>query len=401
MRIFNKLPLMNIVRKPKRSAAIIILVAVLAFVIFGGIMLTQSLKNGFASLGERLGAQIMVVPEEAAEEAGLEDIVLQGNTGYFYMPDTKLAEVASIDGVGQTTSQLFLASLAASCCSAKVQLIGFEPETDFAVQAWIRDTYDGTLEPMEIVVGNDVISDEGERLSFYSDECTIVAKLAKTGTNYDRCVFASMDTIETLTASSLGKQLNNFKDIDPAHVLSCILVNVADGQDIDSVVEKINNNVEGVTAIRTRNMISDIAAGFSGLSGVLNVVMAAALIIAIVLLAIAFTMNLNGRRKEYAVLRVMGASGKSIMKSVWSEVLLMCLLGGVIGSLIAFLITTLFLNTIRTGLELPMLMPQASFVIMLFVFTAAAVIITGILASAAGVIRVSRTEPSLLLREER
>ena len=401
MRIFNKLPLMNIVRKPKRSAAIIILVAVLAFVIFGGIMLTQSLKNGFASLGERLGAQIMVVPEEAAEDAGLEDIVLQGNTGYFYMPDTKLAEVASIDGVGQTTSQLFLASLAASCCSAKVQLIGFEPETDFAVQAWIRDTYDGTLEPMEIVVGNDVISDEGERLSFYSDECTIVAKLAKTGTNYDRCVFASMDTIETLTASSLGKQLNNFKDIDPAHVLSCILVNVADGQDIDSVVEKINNNVEGVTAIRTRNMISDIAAGFSGLSGVLNVVMAAALIIAIVLLAIAFTMNLNGRRKEYAVLRVMGASGKSIMKSVWSEVLLMCLLGGVIGSLIAFLITTLFLNTIRTGLELPMLMPQASFVIMLFVFTAAAVIITGILASAAGVIRVSRTEPSLLLREER
>ena len=401
MRIFNKLPLMNIVRKPKRSAAIIILVAVLAIVIFGGIMLTQSLKNGFASLGERLGAQIMVVPEEAAEEAGLEDIVLQGNTGYFYMPDTKLAEVASIDGVGQTTSQLFLASLAASCCSAKVQLIGFEPETDFAVQAWIRDTYDGTLEPMEIVVGNDVISDEGERLSFYSDECTIVAKLAKTGTNYDRCVFASMDTIETLTASSLGKQLNNFKDIDPAHVLSCILVNVADGQDIDSVVEKINNNVEGVTAIRTRNMISDIAAGFSGLSGVLNVVMAAALIIAIVLLAIAFTLNLNGRRKEYAVLRVMGASGKSIMKSVWSEVLLMCLLGGVIGSLIAFLITTLFLNTIRTGLELPMLMPQASFVIMLFVFTAAAVIITGILASAAGVIRVSRTEPSLLLREER
>ena len=210
-----------------------------------------------------------------------------------------------------------------------------------------------------------------------------------------------MDTIETLTASSLGKQLNNFKDIDPAHVLSCILVNVADGQDIDSVVEKINNNVEGVTAIRTRNMISDIAAGFSGLSGVLNVVMAAALIIAIVLLAIAFTMNLNGRRKEYAVLRVMGASEKSIMKSVWSEVLLMCLLGGVIGSLIAFLITTLFLNTIRTGLEMPMLMPQASFVIMLFVFTAAAVIITGILASAAGVIRVSRTEPSLLLREER
>ena len=358
MRIFNKLPLMNIVRKPKRSAAIIILVAVLAFVIFGGIMLTQSLKNGFASLGERLGAQIMVVPEEAAEEAGLEDIVLQGNTGYFYMPDTKLAEIASIDGVGQTTSQLFLASLAASCCSAKVQLIGFEPETDFAVQAWIRDTYDGTLEPMEIVVGNDVISNEGERLSFYSDECTIVAKLAKTGTNYDRCVFASMDTIETLTASSLGKQLNNFKDIDPAHVLSCILVNVPDGQDIDSVVEKINNNVEGVTAIRTRNMISDIAAGFSGLSGVLNAVMAAALIIAIVLLAIAFTMNLNGRRKEYAVLRVMGASGKSIMKSVWSEVLLMCLLGGVIGSLIAFLITTLFLNTIRTGLELPMLMPQ-------------------------------------------
>ena len=400
MRIYNKLPVMNIIRRPKRSAALIILVTVLAFIIFGGMMLSKSLENGLDSLGNRLGAQIMVVPEEAAEDAGLEDIVLQGNTGYFYMSDTKLDEVAAIEGVGQTSSQLFLASLAASCCSAKVQLIGFDPETDFAIQAWIRSTYDGTLGPMEIVVGNDIISDEGEKLSFYSDECTVVAKLAKTGTNYDRCVFASWETIEALTASSLGKQLNNFKDIDPAHVLSCILVNVEEGYDIDTVVGKINQEVDEVTAIRTRNMVSDIASGLSGFSGVLKVVMAAAFIVAIVLMAIAFTMILNERKKEFAVLRVMGASGKSIVKSVWTEIFLLCLTGGVAGSLAALLITSLFGNAIRTSLELPMLMPQASFAVMLFAVTIAAVIIAGLLASLAGVIRTGKAEPSLLLREE-
>ena len=102
------------------------LTALLSFTVFGALVLTQSLGRGMASLERRLGADIMVVPEEAAGKSGLESIVLQGNPTYFYMEDTKLDEVRAVDGVGETTTQLYLASLAASCCSAKVQLMGSE-----------------------------------------------------------------------------------------------------------------------------------------------------------------------------------------------------------------------------------------------------------------------------------
>ena len=143
MNIFRKLPVLNLTRRPVRTAVMLFLVALLSFSVFGGALMISGLKSGMNSLEDRLGADLMIVPEEAAGKSGLEGIILEGNSTYFYMEDTKLAEVRAVDGVGEITSQLFLASLAASCCSAKVQLMGFDPETDFSILPCIRKDYGG------------------------------------------------------------------------------------------------------------------------------------------------------------------------------------------------------------------------------------------------------------------
>ena len=91
----------NIIKRPVRSIALMILAAVLALSVFGGTVIVQALNNGFSSLENRLGADIMVVPYEATTKQELENIVLQGNTGYFYMNGEYLDELSELEGVGQ------------------------------------------------------------------------------------------------------------------------------------------------------------------------------------------------------------------------------------------------------------------------------------------------------------
>ena len=96
-----------------------LLMAFLSFTAFSVTVVISSLQKGFTSLEERLGADIMVVPYEAGTRSSLTDIVLQGNTGYFYMNGEVMDKIASMDGIGRITAQYYLASASSSCCSAR------------------------------------------------------------------------------------------------------------------------------------------------------------------------------------------------------------------------------------------------------------------------------------------
>ena len=67
----------------------------------------------------------MVVPYEAATKSDLENIVLQGNTGYFYMNGDIYDQLKGVDGVKNISAQYYLASASAGCCSIPVQIIGY------------------------------------------------------------------------------------------------------------------------------------------------------------------------------------------------------------------------------------------------------------------------------------
>ncbi len=401
MQIFRKLPLLNLLRKPVRSVILLCLAAVLSFTVFGGALMVSSLRSGMTSLKERLGADIMVIPEEAAEKKNLEEIVLQGQTGYFYMEDTVTEAVADVEGTGQVSDQIFLASLAASCCSAKVQLIGFDPETDFTVLPWIRRSYSGELKKMEVVVGHDIVSDEGDTLTFYGTDCIVAGKLTRTGTSYDHCVFAGADTIRELTRSSIGRNLNQFKEVDPNHVISCVLVQTEEGADIDEVAKRIEASVSGVRAVPTSGMIAGISGSLLGISHIVRVMTAVIFLLAFLIMMIVFTMLIHERKREYALLRVVGVSRVSLTRSVMSEIVMVCLAGAAAGVLAALLIQILFVRALQGTLDMPMLMPGAGSVIAYMVLSVLAVAAAGILSSFWNVNRVSREEIGLALRRER
>ena len=114
MKFAKNLALKNMKRKPGRTAALILLAAFLAFSVFGGSLVIMSLQNGLTSYEARLGADIIIVPNQARSHGSIESILLQGIPGYFYMDDSILEKARNTEGVEIATPQFYLASASGS-----------------------------------------------------------------------------------------------------------------------------------------------------------------------------------------------------------------------------------------------------------------------------------------------
>ena len=160
--MFRSLPFKNLRGKPLRTAVLVTLTALLALTFLAGTLTVSSLRSGLASLENRLGAEIIVVPYEATTKKSFENIVLQGSTGYFYMDKQLADKVCSAEGIGQCSSQFYLASTSAGCCSIPVQIIGFDGVRHFGD---LELTCSTIVQPLEAIAANCVelvLSPRGE-----------------------------------------------------------------------------------------------------------------------------------------------------------------------------------------------------------------------------------------------
>ena len=127
----KRLPLENLKRKPFRTAALVIVVMMLTLAFFGGSLLSMNLRNGLRSMQERMGADLMVVPQDTGAKA--EALLTNGGSNTFYFTNDIENLVSKADGISRVTAQTYISSLAAACCDEKVQIIGFNPATDFVI----------------------------------------------------------------------------------------------------------------------------------------------------------------------------------------------------------------------------------------------------------------------------
>ena len=398
MKLTESLSFKNVKGRSARSLALIILTAVMAASIVVGTITVTSLKTGLGALEARLGADIMVVPASATSKKNFENIVLQGSMGYFYMDRSYYDKVAERDGIEKISAQLFLASASAGCCSVPLQIIGYDPETDFTVSPWIRKSTGGELGLLDVVVGNDLSVFVGDTITFYNVECNVVAKLDKTGTDLDTAVYTNTDTIKKLIASSLELGMNDFKGIDPDKVVSCILIKIADDYPVDEVLNDLNLHVRRTKSFKTKDMISGVSDSLIGVSGIIGVLMCAVWVLGLVILFLAFTLSVNERRKEFAVLRIAGASRRKISRTVVSEAIIITLTGGIAGIAAGLLIMLPFNGIIEESMRLPFLLPEAWVIAVLCAAAAAVSAAAGAAASAYSAHRISRLDAGLILR---
>ena len=395
----TQLPLRNLTRRPGRTAALTLLTALLALSVFLGSVVVLSLQSGLDSLEARLGADVIVMPAEAESKVSFKNLLLQGTTGAYYFDASTLERVKEVEGVAVAAPQTFLASLKADCCAVKVQVIGIDPELDFTVKPWIEESYRRNLQDMDVVVGCNVNATVGEDLRIYDLNTHVVARLAETGTGFDTAVYCTMDTMKTLLKAAEEKGVSHKIRSDGDEVISAVYVKVEDGFDVGQVCSALNGHVRKATAVRARSMFTDVSESLNGISHTVTLLIGAVWVLAIVILLIAYAMMVSQRRREFAVLRMLGASRRGLFGVMLHEAALCSLLGGLLGVLVAAGIVFPFTTLIENKLGLPYLTPALGTILALALGTVALTLTIGALSGGTAAYKLSRTDPGTALRE--
>ena len=399
MSIRKSLSFRNCVGKPGRSVALMILSLFLSFCLLSGSMLFIGLRSGLNSLDARLGADIMVVPYEASTKSKLSDMFLQGNPGYFYMDESVVDDISNkIEGIGKMSTQFYLASSSSSCCSYKVQLIGFDPDTDFTILPWAQNTFSGELADGEVLVGHTLNAFKGDELQFYGTTVKVAERLDETGTYLDTAVYANKNTIKKLITSAYESKIYNFGDMDPDNVVSCVMIDVADGYSVDEVLNDINLHIKGVSAVKSTSVTSDVSSKLSGISDIAIGIIIAVWVLILIIQLIAFNMIFNSRMKEFAILRVIGASRKKLTSILRREALLLSVVGSAIGVGASIIVMELFAGSIEKSLNMPFLLPSGIWLVMIIVASIVASIAASMLAAVICSHKAGKVDAAVILR---
>lgn len=393
----GQLAVSNLKRKPIRTTGLIVIVALVAFVVFGGAILSVSLKNGLDSMKARLGADLLVVPVGYDED--VEGILLKGEPAYFYLDKSVEQELKNVEGVKSVSSQFFLTSLNQDCCSVPVQFIGFDPDTDFSIQPWISEVYSKKVNDGELIIGSDITADDNNRLKFFGEEYAVAAKLEETGTGLDQAVYANMNTLEHLFNAAKEKGLSFIDTIDPDSSVSNVLIRLEDGYDLDQVTHNIRSSTDGLQVIKTKSMVTGIADDLDGLVSVIYVFAVLFLVVVLIMLVIVFSVTANERKKEFAILRALGATGKRLARLVISESLIISGAGGLLGTAAGAVIVLSFSTYIGDKLALPYLEPGPAVILAISAVTLAVSLSLGPAGAAYTASRLNRREVYLTMRE--
>jgi putative ABC transport system permease protein len=388
--------LKNLRRKLTRTWLLFAIVTVVSCTLFSATLFLKSINNALLIGTYRLGADILVVPENAKDKA--QTALLSGEPTQFLMDRSILDRVRTISGVKSATPQLFVKPTSFTCCfNVDVFLVAFDPETDFTVKPWLEKNLNRKLGLNEIITGRSVPVVAGDKIPFFGTTFTVAGTMEPTGMDFfDRAVFMSLDSAYLMAENS------KTRSPQPIEIgrdqISTVLVQVNEDFTPDRAAIRIEHDINGVKALVSDTIISTVRKQLSGLIKAILIISVILWAIVLLIMAFAFYMIVNERRREIGIMRAMGANKGHIAALILNEAALLSATGGAAGILIGFGILVSFKNLMLHYLKLPYLFPSTPELITLttgaFLFS----IITGLIAALLPSLTVLRVEPYEAIR---
>lgn len=393
----RRLALENLRRKPFRTACLVFLVALFACALFSGCILNANLRGGLTGLAGRLGADILLVPY--GYEGNMQGALLRGEPSSFYMKAELADKVRNYFGVAAATPQLFMASLSAGCCTAKVQIIGYDPQTDFLVKPWINQKFPGNLEPGHVVTGARIIPGVGEPIMFFGRNYTIAAKMETTGMGFDTSIFMTMDDVHDLMRfnSMVEGDADSLKDY-----ISAVAIKARPGvapKDLANELMQAYAVEYNLDMVVTKGMLTDIASRLHNIAYFIYVLAIMLWVLALIVLFVVFSSFLGERKQELSLLRILGASRAWLAGLIMREAVYISMLGALLGIIVAALIIFPFGGLIFSAIGLPYVALSAWNILGCFILTFVLAGITGPLGSLYAVMSITRFDVYSTLRE--
>ncbi len=384
------LALSNLSKKRYRTASISLLVALSSALAFASLVIDSNMKAGIEGLKARTGADLLIVPE--GYETGAENVLLSGEPCYFYMDKSVLDTARSVEGVEKASPQFYLTSLSESCCDFPMQIIGFDRESDFTVQNWAGKSLNPDADGKILLAGSGVTTEKG-RIKIFGTERTITSKLSKSGTGMDNGLFCDMETLKDIFDDAKKKGFSFISDGDTESKISTVLVKLSEGSSADGTALRIKAAVPGVQVIQGDKFVRTFSERLSSFRVFSAATAAAVFVLTFLTLATSFSATINERRREFSILRVLGANRRSLSSVLLSEAAILGAAGSALGVAAAALAVIPFETLIAEKLSMPFVSSGIGSTALIAAIVVAAGTAAALGAALNGALRLSRVEP--------
>lgn len=394
----KRLPLENLKRKPLRTAALIVVSACLSAIFFGGSLISINLERGLNSMRERMGADIMVIPQGTHTKA--EALLTNSGSSTFYFTNDIENLVRRSPGVQKASAQTYISSLSAGCCAEKLQIIGFDPDSDFVIGPWIYSQHKQKLQKGEMIAGANVIVSYMNTVRLFGHQWPVAAQLAKTGTSIDNSVFVRRESVPQVVEYSTKVGHTAIPKEYAKKAVSAVLVKVQKGYSAKEVAKNIRKTtgLSSIGIVFPGGITATTQANLGVFTRTLTFIIAACWLVGLLVLVAVFSTSVNERKKEFASLRILGTTRNMLLGVVVRESTILGLVGGVLGVASASLILFPYSSLISEQLQLPYLEVTALPVAVLMLASVLLALVAVVVASALTTLRIAMRETYLTLR---
>jgi putative ABC transport system permease protein len=352
----------NMARRPLRAALLGLSVTLAVGVGFAGFVGGWALRDGVVTSFSRMGADIVVVPAGAL--VNLTSTLLTVQPTETELDLGLAAQIRNIPGVGNVAPQRVVRAQAEG---RAINLIAFDPQTDFTVQPWRPPQSGAKLDGDAVLIGERVGETSVDRvLSICGQSLPVTARLGHTGVGpFDESYFITFATLEKLIqawraichAAGIAVGSDPFAANTPpvaaaeevtAHrhklltgpasclpelksdKVSALLVQLAPGASAQQVMFAIGQ-IPNVKQVAGNSVFTTTRQALGTLFNGAVVVAALLLLGLLILISMLFSAIVQERYRELGLLRAMGARPNHIMNMILAEAAAITLMGGVFG----------------------------------------------------------------------
>ncbi len=325
-----------------------------------------------------------------------EGALLSGSPSTFYLTADVANRIVRLDGIERATAQLFISTFDSEHCAGLVQIIGYDPASDFVVTPWLKSSKITEPGYGEVVIGGNVQLQPGDEMPLFSVKLNVAGVLDKTGMGFDNAVFVNLETAQMLLGEyeKFAAALPLPEDAGTEDVVSAILIDFKSGTDTQAFQQNLNQEfrTDGVRYVSSQALLAGISKNLNLVIGILLVLLGALWVFAVFVLAIIFTLALNERQREFGILRAIGATRRKLASIVLLEAALLCAAGAICGVGMVCLIVFPYNELIKRVLQTAYLPPQSFSVVIILLLCFLSGTITGPLASLFSAVRIGKNE---------
>ena len=351
---YIKVALSNIKFFKFKYIIIFLLIFITSISIFTSDILLKSINEGLEKSQDRLGADAIIVP--SGYEDSVENTLFNGTPCTLTFDKKWEEKIKQIDGVKQTSSQLYLATLPEeSCCDGEIQLIAIDPKNDFLISPWLSENNISDLKNDEIILGSNFKIPIGDTVTYYNKKFTVAAIMNQTGMGYDKSAFISFDAANEIVKNNKTKfTFNNVNN-----TCSMIFVKAKDiNADVMKEMIKSRFGTNEINVYTTDKKINDFkneVNNFKILGSIMNVII---IILSTIALFAINTITIIQRKNEIGSMLTVGITKNKIIKIYLTENLLISFISIIISILFTTLLMYLFNTSIQNILNIPFVLPS-------------------------------------------